>query len=261
MAYATDSIVSYYCDVCGEYPLTPTRLTCINCSEHEVSGGTIDLCFKCFSANKHVTRGRDNKIHHPSHNIIQRRTVEWRLYRHSNFDYAKRLLLWAESQLKSPASTTAAYTVMGDSEDDGPGPSSIQCIVCTEASITGPPYWFCLDCRGMAPRLISPVSSFLIMHIFPTSEDAYVCYACNEKVEREKPWLFQRRLQSAPGRSPSEHNWSHILVSAPSPKQDILDADGEQALTAGEHIALLKERLAALSEQLETALGALLNKS
>ena len=90
--------------------------------------------------------------------------------------------------------------------------------------------------------------------------DTYVCYACNDKVEREKPWLFQRRPQSAPGRSSSEHNWSHILVSNPSPEQDTLETD-EEALTVEERIARLEGRLAALPKQLETALKALLNRS
>ena len=140
-----DSINSYACDVCGEYPLASTRLTCIDCSDNEVIY-TVDLCLRCFTEKKHVRRDRDGKVHRPTHNVVQYRMVEWRWYRHTIFDYAKWLLARAAYQLKSPAPLTAMQTAAGDLGESS-GLSGPQCTIC-KSSITAPPYWICLDCEG-----------------------------------------------------------------------------------------------------------------
>ncbi|KAI0699900.1 hypothetical protein C8T65DRAFT_296564 [Cerioporus squamosus] len=216
------------CDACGESPLSPSRYLCVDCSQDEVDH-SIDLCTRCFTAHRHAT-GK-TKVHHPSHNMIQFRAVKWRVYRHPTIAVARQMLTWAEDQLKLSEARSAVQTTT-----DGTGSSSsgLHCGVC-RSSITAPPYWCCLTCI----------------------EDTAICYACNERAEREKEWLFQRR----PNPNPDEggHNWAHTLVSAPGPEVIDAETDQEKVLSVEERItrveAKLDARLAALEDLLKTLLA------
>ncbi len=136
------------CDACGDYPMTPTRFLCLDCSQEEVDQ-TIDLCIDCFTANKHATR--DEKVHHPAHNMIQFRTVNWRIYRHPTFVAARMALSYAEGQLQLSKARSAVQTTT-----EGPDPFGLACGVC-KSSISAPPYWCCLTCDGM-PRFRSALA-------------------------------------------------------------------------------------------------------
>lgn len=87
-----------------------------------------------------------------------------------------------------------------------------------------------------------------------------VCYPCNERVEREKPWLFQRGSFVALKHGGGQHNWSHILVSAPSPEVMTMEKDQEKAITVEERIARVEAKLDARLAALEDLLKTLLDK-
>ncbi|RDX50313.1 hypothetical protein OH76DRAFT_469701 [Lentinus brumalis] len=76
-----------------------------------------------------------------------------------------------------------------------------------------------------------------------------ICYACNERMEREKEWLFLRRSNATQGEG--EHDWSHTLVSAPGPEVITADRDQEMALVVDEGIARLEAKLDARLAALE----------
>ncbi|RPD69592.1 hypothetical protein L226DRAFT_268418 [Lentinus tigrinus ALCF2SS1-7] len=214
-----------YCDACRKSPITPTRFTCMNCSEDAVDN-SMDLCIQCFSANRHVTR--DKKVHHPTHNVIQYRTMKWRVYRHPTFSVGRDMLKWAEDQLQLSQARSAVQTTVGDTA----GSSGLHCVVC-KTSITAPPYWCCLTCN----------------------EDSAVCYACNERMEREKEWLYLRGTFAPNGTGP--HNWSHTLISAPGPEVITAETDQEKAGTIEERIARVEAKLDASNLKLDARLAAL----
>ncbi|RPD68335.1 hypothetical protein L226DRAFT_346944 [Lentinus tigrinus ALCF2SS1-7] len=225
-----DVIHDIVCDACGEYPITP-RFTCMNCSEDEAYH-TFDLCIKCFSANRQATR--DNKVHSPTHNVVQYRNAKWRVYLHPYFDRARRMLKWAEDQLQLFQARSAVQTAVGDANSSG-----LWCVMC-KFSITAPPYWCCLTCI----------------------EDSVVCYVCNERMEREKEWLYLRGT-SAPNDT-SQHNWSHTLVSAPGPEVITAETDQEKAMTVEERMARVEAKLDATNLKLaalEDLLRAVLARS
>ena len=84
-------------------------------------------------------------------------------------------------------------------------------------------------------------------------ESSVVCYACNERMEREKAWLFLRGPVTGP------HNWSHTLVSVPGPEVITAETEQEKTITLEERVARVEAkidtRLAGLEDLLKTLLA------
>ncbi|RPD68320.1 hypothetical protein L226DRAFT_601477 [Lentinus tigrinus ALCF2SS1-7] len=162
----------------------------------------------------HEYATRNKKVHHLTHNV-QYRTVKWRVYRHPTFDIGRRMLKWADDQLQLSQARSTVKTTAGDTD-----PSGLHCVMC-KTSITAPPYWCCLTCN----------------------EDTVVCYACKERTEREKEWLYLRGTFALNGTGP--HNWSHTLASALLADLEMITAetDQEKAVTMEERIARVEAKL------------------
>ncbi|KAI1783133.1 hypothetical protein LXA43DRAFT_1087143 [Ganoderma leucocontextum] len=211
------------CDSCGAravpgangtMPFSPSRYLCIDCSNEEVDH-SIDLCVNCFSDNKSATRG--DTVHSPTHNILQLRTTRLRVYRHTLLS------------LGTSASRRASVQV--DSGLHAPTPlSKARCAECKEP-IKGQPFWYCIDCR----------------------EPAFVCYECNKRVEREKPWLVQW-LANADYHN--THDWSHTLVSVPDPDVGG-ESDEDSKSSTEERLVRLEEKLDKQSADLTSRLDTL----
>ncbi|RPD72433.1 hypothetical protein L226DRAFT_154094 [Lentinus tigrinus ALCF2SS1-7] len=134
------------------------------------------------------------------------------------------MLQWAEDQLQLSQARSAVQTTTGDTADS----SGLHCVVC-KTSITAPPYWCCLSCM----------------------EDSVVCYACNERIEREKEWLYLRGPFAPSGAGP--HNWFHTLVSAPGAEVITAETDQEKAVTVEERIARVEAKLDATNLKLDAS--------
>lgn len=120
------------CDGCDSpTAMTPTRLCCVTCWEGEL-WHTMDFCVGCIS--KSTYRLKDDKDHHPTHNVLQLRWVPLKYGIHALMQRANDVL--------------AAH-----------GEFAGDCFSCkengreraNEDSLTGP-LWYCLDCAG--PRSI-----------------------------------------------------------------------------------------------------------
>ncbi|RPD54445.1 hypothetical protein L226DRAFT_575427 [Lentinus tigrinus ALCF2SS1-7] len=109
--------------------------------------------------------------------------------------------------------------------------SGLLCVMC-KVPVTAPPYWCCLECK----------------------EVTVICYACNERVERDKEWLLERRPKQN-----REYNWSHTLVSAPNPELNTVEM--REVLTIEERVARLEAQLSAQSATLEKILEILKDRS
>ncbi|KAI1787462.1 hypothetical protein LXA43DRAFT_1029206 [Ganoderma leucocontextum] len=128
------------------------------------------------------------------------------------------------------AESLPAHTPLVDSGLHAPTPlSKARCAECKEP-IKGQPFWYCIDCR----------------------EPAFVCYECNKRVEREKPWLVQW-LANADYHN--THDWSHTLVSVPDPDVGG-ESDEDSKSSTEERLVRLEEKLdkqsADLTSRLET---------
>ena len=96
---------------------------------------------------------------------------------------------------------------------------------------------------------------------FATPAVRIICAKCNDRVEKEKPWLYERRAPD-----PEYHNWSHTLVWVPADP-----APGEQedwaALSTEERLqrleAIIREHIEATGTRhgtLEQLLGEVLTQ-
>lgn len=76
----------------------------------------------------------------------------------------------------------------------------------------------------------------------------FICYECNAKVERRKPWLFEHKLHSDPEHF---HDWSHtlVLVLAPPNRTDV---SGRELVVSSEadRLAHLESRVEALHSEM-----------
>ena len=87
-----------------------------------------------------------------------------------------------------------------------------------------------------------------------TTDPAFVCYECNRRVERERPWLVQ---WLANPNYQNTHDWSHTLVSIPDPDvRGESDAEGPESSTE-ERLARLEEKLDKQSADLTSRLATL----
>ena len=77
-----------------------------------------------------------------------------------------------------------------------------------------------------------------------TTEPTFVCYECNRRGEKEKPWLVRWCAPNADYHT--THDWSHTLISVPDP-----DAHGEVDEEEEESTAVVEERLARVEEKLD----------
>ena len=79
-----------------------------------------------------------------------------------------------------------------------------------------------------------------------------VCRDCNQRTERERPWLMER---GATGGSPDCHNWSHALVWCPAwPTQPPPKCKDTGGVANTETLSSVRARLGEQSAQL-TNLG------
>ena len=83
-----------------------------------------------------------------------------------------------------------------------------------------------------------------------------MCWGCNERIERVKPWLFQRRARVA---GDTTHDWSHTLVSsAPAPAED---SGGGETLNVEARLARLEAKFDAQMAQLITSFESILKQA
>ncbi|PIL28010.1 hypothetical protein GSI_09861 [Ganoderma sinense ZZ0214-1] len=110
-----------------------------------------------------------------------------------------------------------SFTVKGTLEGDRSTFSSVEC----KEQVEERPFWYCIDCQ----------------------EPTFMCYECNRRVEKDKPWLVQWRANTD---YHNTHDWSHTLVSVPDPDVGG-EAGGEESGSSNE----MEERLARLEMKLD----------
>ncbi len=71
------------------------------------------------------------------------------------------------------------------------------------------------------------------------TDPTFVCYECNRRVEKEKPWLVQ---WLANANYHNTHDWSHTLVSVPDPDVGG-EADEDEESSTKEDLARLEQKL------------------
>ena len=267
------------CDSCGARavpnangttptPFSPSRYLCIDCSDEEVDH-SIDLCGTCFADRKSATRG--DVVHSPrTHNVLQLRTTRLRVYRHAILSAGASASRRA-SELVNSGLQLHVHALALSALAEGKGKGAF-CVECKE-QIKGPPFWCCIDCRGKSGfhRLFDMYDERVkLIAIRTTTDPAFVCYECNRRVERKKPWLIQWLANPD---YQNTHDWSHTLVSIPDPdppcgpESDVAEPGSESSTGMGERLARLEEkldrqsadltsRLATLEKLLERLLGA-----
>jgi hypothetical protein len=192
---------------------------------------SVDLCFDCCRDQKEFN-STDNHLHTSDHLMIQLRRQLIRGYFFSRLAFARAISFWAAQQL--PSSIPVTLDVDDDTNDTTMGP---RCIIngCQTNTIASGPCWGCMDCKRTSSHVV--ISNYLANH---SSVPCFICVRCNTEVERERPWVFERR----PNKDfENNHTWAHTLVYIPGPRT-----------TAG-HISLsIEERLGRLEGRLEEAL-------
>ncbi|KAL1941924.1 hypothetical protein VTO73DRAFT_6454 [Trametes versicolor] len=109
----------------------------------------------------------------PPHTLIQLRSITMRVYMFSILKAAREMV----SRRANPDNTRLP---------NAPG-SSASCASCRSTIDSEKSHWCCLDC----------------------ADSAYVCAKCNSDIERQKPWLRERRPNPDYTR---HHDWSHTLL-------------------------------------------------
>jgi hypothetical protein len=194
---------------------------------------SIDLCFDCCRDQKEFS-AKDDRFHSSDHLMIQLRRRLIRGYFFSRLAFARSIASWAAQQL--PSGTSTALTVGADDDTDKI-PLGPRCITsgCQTNTIISGPCWSCMDCKRTSSYAV--ISDYLANH---SSVPCFVCIQCNTKVERERPWVFERRPNED---FENNHSWAHTLVYIPGPR------------ASATHVALsIEERLGRLEGKLEEAL-------
>ena len=132
------------------------------------------------------------KDHKPEHTLVQRRTPLFRVY--------------IQDMLKIAAIAVEKTKELVASK--GPDELTCQCgdDKCTKDSIDSQ-YWTCLEsgCGGALSV------SCLFQIIFKQRRVALVSAQCNDRIEEERPWSFERRKTREHG-SARRHSWMHTMA-------------------------------------------------
>ncbi|KAF9076960.1 hypothetical protein BDP27DRAFT_1397990 [Rhodocollybia butyracea] len=107
------------------------------------------------------------------------------------------------------------------------GPASSACVQCSAELV--PPFWACLGCE---------------------SENAFICWECNQRTEARRPWLLEHRLGDAASNNEDGskmHEWWHTLVLFT--QADAVSANSRLSLE--DRFALLQRAFDIQSQQLE----------
>jgi hypothetical protein len=187
---------SHVCDGCAPenrkdyYLITGARSYCIQCSKGRAN--PIDLCLNCIG-KEFNSKSTPTKHHTVDHNLLQFRTV---YHRRTQFIKERQALKHLDTSHDTPA-------------DDKRVPSTdLACCLCTKALAR--PFWRCPDCKG---ELVDATQSGSANLKFLTSGNTSICFACNVRIEDQRPWLFEYKSSL----DASVHHWSHTLVSLPAP--------------------------------------------
>ncbi|TFY59079.1 hypothetical protein EVG20_g7918 [Dentipellis fragilis] len=166
------------CNNCDKWPIEPTRMACLQCSSYN----SADFCAGCFD-NAILVEGPTKMHHSLSHNaMLLRIPIPFR-YDQSVRAKARSVLSAAQDQLQSLDGQGLLSPTTPGGVKSARLPVENICVSCSKS--LSPPFWCCMACEE-GPALL--------------------CLDCNDDVEKEKPWLFERAPPS------QAHNWSHPLV-------------------------------------------------
>lgn len=142
-----------------------TRYICLPCSTgHYIH--TVDICGDCVDKEFTVLRNEGKQVlkHVLSHSLLQIRRP-----------FAMRIQYTAREN---------ARITLDDTPDSTREASGLPCNVCKKL-IKERPYWSCCECWG---EILFQGRNRLL-----TLPDVFVCHACNLKIEKDQPWLYEVR--------------------------------------------------------------------
>jgi hypothetical protein len=230
---------SHLCDGCApenrkDYCLiTGARSYCIQCSKGRWN--PIDICLNC--VGKEIkSKSTPPKHHTVDHNLLQFRMVH---HRRTQFIKQRQALKYLESSHDVPA------------DDKRVSSTDLACCLCTKALAR--PFWRCLDCKG---ELVDATQSGSANLRFLTSGNTFICFACNVRIEDQRPWLFEYKSSL----DASVHHWSHTLVSLPAhvqPKPPALSVHEQRLARVEKKLDERARDHAAFAEDMNSRMGRL----